>query len=251
MSLFLYEQETQTVNLSKVKYLTMTKISELFIKKGAIIFGGFVRDKLIHDHYASAYYNEHEGEDIKYSDPNHSPETKHRLLVPKDIDLFIRGTEEHVEEIYSFIRSNGFMIEIKIQRKIYGAFDNINQQKIVIRTVNQFGFPPILIDVDVLFSSDDKVKPPFKRLDLWCNSLLMDNTGITFSDQTGSRIDDWNLFDRKLFEIGLLEKLLKFETCEVELMKEGADEQIVKNKKMISNRIDLMKKRGWVVTHNT
>ena len=245
MSLFSYEQNLKTVNLNKVEYLTMTKISELLIEKGAIIFGGFVRDKYIHDNYASIYYDKHNGKDSQYDDKNHIPDTKHRLLVPKDIDVFIRGTEDQVKEVYSFIRTNGFTVEIKTSRTIYGAFDNINQQKIVVKTVSGLGFPIMKIDLDVLFSSDDNVKPPFKRLDLWCNSLIMDKTGITFSNQTGSIVDDWNLFDRKIFEIQILGDLLKFETHRVDLTDEGTDEQIIKNKKMIANRIELMEKRGW------
>lgn len=265
--MFSYKQNIQTINLDRVKYLTMVKISELLIEKGAIIFGGFVRDKLIHDHYANLYYQNKMGCDSKYSDENHNPETKHRLLVPNDIDVFVRGTEEKIEEVYSYLKTNGFEVEIKIRKKIYGAFDNINQQKIVVKTKNFCGLPTIKIDLDILYSSDDAVKPPFKRLDLWCNSLLMDKNGITVSDQTGSRIDHFNLFERKLVEIEIIKDLTNFKTKEVNVLENifGDEESIVKpdkketvfmngvfcpliNEKIITKRIKGMKKRGWEIT---
>lgn len=246
MALNLYEQNFKTVNLNRVKYLTMVKISELLIEQGAVIFGGFIRDKLIHDHYASIFY-ERNRDDDQYDDSSYDHETKHRLLVPKDIDVFIRGTEEQVKEIYSFIRTKGFNVVIKRYGKIYGAFDNINQQKIVISNESVLGLPVMKIDVDVLFSSDCEVKPPFKRLDLWCNSLLMSKDGITISNQTGTRVDEWDIFGRKIFEIELLSDILKFKTYEVDLIDEKIDEQSIKNKKIITNRIELMVKRGWEV----
>ena len=251
MSLFSYEQNLKTVNLNKVQYLVMTKISELLLEKGAMIFGGFVRDKYIHDHHATLYYNKYEGSDSQYDDKDHVPETKHRLLVPKDIDVFIRGTEEDVKEVYAFITASGFTVDINHRRKIYGAFDNIHQQKVVIKTMSNLGFPVIKIDLDVLYSSDEKVKPPFKRLDLWCNSLIMDKAGITFSNQTGSRVDNWNPFDRKIFEIGILSEILNLKTHAVELTDENTNEQSIKNKQMITRRIEVMQERGWIVKDTT
>jgi hypothetical protein len=246
MALNLYEQNFKTVNLNKIKYLTMVRISELLIEQGAIIFGGFIRDKLIHDHYANIFY-ERNRDDDKYDDISYDHETKHRLLVPKDIDVFIRGTKEQVNEIYSFIRTKGFNVVIKRYGKIYGSFDNINQQKIVISNDSILGLPVVKIDVDVLFSSDCEVKPPFKRLDLWCNSLLMSKDGITISNQTGTRADEWDIFSRKIFEIEILSDLLNFKTCKVDLVNEKTDEQSIKNKKIITNRIESMKDRGWEI----
>lgn len=245
MSLFSYEQLFKSVNLNKVKYLTMVEIANLLIEQGATIFGGFVRDKYIHDHYASIFYEKGLNEN-EYDDATYDPETKHRLLVPYDIDVFVKGDEEEIEKIYSFIKEKGFKVEIKKRKVIYGAFENIKQQKVVIRTKGGLGSPYAKIKLDILYSSED-VKPPFKRLDLWCNSLLMDQNGITISNQTGSHVDNWDLFSRKKVEIEILDSLLKFETRRVEFVSEPTDEQSIKNKKMINNRIESMEKRGWKI----
>jgi len=244
MSLFSYNQDFKVVNLNKVKYLTMVKVGDLFMEKGAIIFGGFIRDKYIHDHYANLFYDKKMDKD-RYTEVDYDPDTKHRLLVPKDIDVFIKGTDEDIEEVYSFIREKGFNIEIKKRKVIYGAFDNVNQQKIIIRFQSEIGLPRPKIELDVLYSTAD-VKPPFGRLDLLCNGLLMDKNGIYFSNKTGSRIDYWGFFDRKILEIEVLNGLLKFETRKVELITE-TKEQSTKNEKMIANRIELMELRGWKI----
>jgi len=243
MSMISYKQNYQTINLNKATYLIMTQVSELLLQKDGIIFGGFVRDKLIHDHYATKFYEELKGQSSSYDEVNHHPETKARLLIPKDIDVFIRGTEVETQEVYSFLESQGFDVQVKIRKRIYGAFKNINQQKVVVKTPKKLGFPVIEVDLDVLFSTDDQVKPPFNRLDLWCNSLLMDKNGIKVSNQTGSRLDGMGEINKKLFELDILKNMFEFKTWPVELLEEP-DEKL---KNLIENRIAVMKNRGWKV----
>jgi len=71
----------------------------------------------------------------------------------------------------------------------------------------------------------------------------MDKNGIRLSDQTGSRVDCWTHFDRKKFEIEILQDILKFETIKVEF----DEEQSEKNKEIISRRTGSMENRGWTI----
>jgi len=57
-----FTQQTSTVNLNKVKYMMMDRLSEIITNSNAIIFGGFVRDRMIHDHFAVKFM-ENEGND--------------------------------------------------------------------------------------------------------------------------------------------------------------------------------------------
>ena len=238
----MYPQVHKTVNLRKIKYMTMMKISELLIEQGAIVFGGFVRDTYIHNYYADAFYRD--ARDKKqYDDENFHPETRHRLLIPKDIDVFFKGNEDDVQKIYSSLEPYGFEVVVKRLKRIYHRFENIGHQKVTIHK-RVLGLPVIKIDLDVLFSLDD-VRPPFKRLDLWCNSLIMDKTGIRLSDQTGSCVDHWSPFDRKKFEIEILRDILKFETIKVEF--DFDNEQSDTNKETIRIRTESMKNRGWKI----
>lgn len=239
-STIMYPQAHKTVNLRKIKYMTMVKISELLIEQGAIIFGGFVRDTYIHNHYADAFYRDARDRN-QYDDEDYHPETRHRLLIPKDIDVFIKGTEENVQKVYSSLELQGFDVVVKKLKRIYNRFEHIGHQKVTIHK-QTLGLPMVRIDLDVLFTLDD-VRPPFKRLDLWCNSLLLDKNGIRLSDQTGSRVDDWTHFDRKKFEIEILQDILKFETIKVEFEEEQSD----KNKEIISRRTESMENRGWTI----
>jgi hypothetical protein len=220
--------------------MTMMKISELLIEQDAIIFGGFVRDQYIHTHYADAFYRDARDRK-KYDDEDYHPETRHRLLIPKDIDVFIKGNEDDVQKVYSSLEPYGFEVIIKRLKRIYNRFEHIGHQKVTIHK-HVLGLPVVKIDLDILFSLDD-VRPPFKRLDLWCNSLIMDKTGIRLSDQTGSPVDNWTHFDRKKFEIQILQDILKFETIKVDF----DEEQGKKNKETIRIRTESMKNRGWII----
>lgn len=67
----------------------MSCVEQAARSAGATIFGGFVRDKIIHDHFASEFYKT--GSSLsKYNDPLFMPETfSKRTIIPKDIDMFM------------------------------------------------------------------------------------------------------------------------------------------------------------------
>lgn len=75
-------------------------IAKLILDIGGIIFGGFVRDTLLHDHYAKKYYEKIKDKgytssikDMCYNDESYYPETKDRRVIPNDIDCYIESTE--------------------------------------------------------------------------------------------------------------------------------------------------------------
>ncbi len=70
-------------------------VGSLVLSSGGTIFGGYVRDSILHDHFSKKYYEQckkdsihMEEEQIRYMDPDFYPEFKDRTLNPDDIDCF-------------------------------------------------------------------------------------------------------------------------------------------------------------------
>ena len=94
----------------------MDRLSEILVNNNAIIFGGFVRDRFIHDHFARKFIEKFGHEDDKmekFDDEFFDSETKGRLIVPKDIDLFIEGDENDIEKLYEVLRGEGFHVSTR------------------------------------------------------------------------------------------------------------------------------------------
>lgn len=247
-----FTQKTQTVNLNKVKYLMMEKLVDLLIENNAVIFGGFVRDKYIHDHYADIFH-EKSLEIDKFSDETYSPETKGRLLVAKDIDVFCKGDNQEVDHLISIIREAGFHISDKESNLRYFKDKNVQQRKATVRinNVRNFGLPNVEVLMDILYSNKDDIEPPFGKLDVLCNGFLLDKRGMRLSNQTGTPADRCGSFNRKREEVTILQKMINFET-DIAIPDEDDDsmeKQSIKNRKIRALRVIKIQQSDWTVNN--
>ena len=79
------------------EYHLKRKIAEIFLNNGAHIFGGYVRDKLLHDSHAQKFYKKYgydaDAGDLEnrknYANLTISPELNGRMLCAKDIDCYM------------------------------------------------------------------------------------------------------------------------------------------------------------------
>lgn len=240
-----FEQKIVEVNVNKIRYIMMEKISTILLENNGMIFGGYVRDKLIHNHYDGKF----RGLDCdRFSDPSYSPETKWRLLVANDIDVFIRGDEEDVQKLYYEFENKGYKVIEKISKQKY--FDdvaNIEHFKIelALNGANRFGLD-VKIPIDILFSEEKGIEPPFGRLDMLCNGLVLDKTGVRLSTQTGCPMDRLNHFDRKFEEIEIVKKILRLESDTVRMTQDLSTQK----RSIRINRILNMQFRGWTINNN-
>ena len=64
---------------------------DIVIKCEGIIFGGYVRDMIIHDHYSQTYYNESKQlSDASYNNPKVHPESwPMRTFMSDEMDIFL------------------------------------------------------------------------------------------------------------------------------------------------------------------
>ena len=126
------------LNKYKYKYILIERIVNFILGVGAIVFGGFVTDKFIHDHYAALLYEKNRNSREKYSDATFDSDTKYRLLVPNDIDAFFHGTECDVENLYKKLHESGFKVVQKKARNMYHSLKHVKQRKVSIKVENDF-----------------------------------------------------------------------------------------------------------------
>lgn len=86
-------------DIQKAEWKIKQAIASIILNVGGVIFGGFVRDTLLHDHFAKKYYDlmkEDYGTDIQhacYTDETVHSDTYDRCIIPKDIDCYLENAE--------------------------------------------------------------------------------------------------------------------------------------------------------------
>jgi len=94
-----YTAKMFNADLQKAEWKIKQAIANIVLTVGGVIFGGFVRDTLLHDHFAKKYYElmkEDYSTNIQhacYTDETVHPETYDRCKIPNDIDCYIENVE--------------------------------------------------------------------------------------------------------------------------------------------------------------
>lgn len=175
----MYKKETldRIVNLRKEYRAGINIIAEFALSAGAIIYGGYVRDKIIMEFNKHNYFkNDIPREELldKYWEPEFNLDTRSRLILPKDIDICFKNTHNlkkflhHLKQKFDIITiyNEGFENDIKYTK--IRAFYDINKSFIDDDTVS------LTFEIDVKISL--KLEPPFNNLDFITNSIVIDNS---------------------------------------------------------------------------
>ena len=133
----------RNIEINKTKWKIMLDLEDIFKKNGMSIFGGYVRDKIIHNHFAKKFY-ESLGDTTnvnianRYKDVNFMPEFKDRFIIPMDFDCFIETLD--ITKLDKDLRDKQFYIKNQKTRqaKRYFGFiakrnlDHVYHTKIVV-----------------------------------------------------------------------------------------------------------------------
>ena len=157
-----------------------------------IIYGGYVRDKMIKDYYQELYLQE------DYKNHKIAKHLNKRNIEPNDMDIYFRSKEES----NNFIEELGTYGNISISKnndfRYTGIYSLIEHKEITLYGNNNNN---LIFDVSypMLNTEDEcnKLEPPFNNLDMLCNGFLMDDKGIRYSETTGTYIDDLVGYERK------------------------------------------------------
>ena len=210
----------------RIKYITFELIKTSVFDNNGIIFGGFVRDMIISDHYKSIYNNCNEYNFHKFWNKRFQPETAARAIVANDMDICMY-TEEDVAKFiillqnifnkrfgYSNVSSTDitvnsndsyFHIPIKLHKKL--------SYKITVGKI-PFVFSGIEIsfDFDIIIPRNAKILPPFNKVDMLSNVFILNKTGIVMSNNTGTIIDNMSILNKQKIATSIMCDIVEFKT---------------------------------------
>lgn len=166
---------------SRNKYAFTKTMIYTLVHCNATIFGGAVRDLFLHNFSATAFYHKMIGnklnddddidEDIikKYNDPNISPETKDRLTVASDIDLFIQE-----KDFIKLMRILSIKYFIKKRKELDMSYRLIDCEKgrytlYKVEALNSFH---VSVKLDIIVSSEGEPLIPLMETDFDVNRLM-------------------------------------------------------------------------------
>lgn len=184
----------------------MQEVAELAIKNGGIVFGGFVRDFILHEDAANKFFSEYDVSE--YNNQKIAPHLSDRFLVPSDIDVKFQNREQYIcfkneltqkmsyritvgRGTYTMDMVSLFLsLELKLQDQPFSFATTLlrNQFKDCVKIV-----PGGQFKVDVIFSNEH-------TLDFECNGLVMDLDGIRIGSELGREISPFGKF-RKLEQV--------------------------------------------------
>lgn len=165
--------------------------------EGAVIFGGYVRDKIRHDHFAQLFYESEEAKECYtrtmqelYDDANFLPEYRDRRLTPCDIDCFMKTSS--IENLETRLKRDGLkLVRCRDNMAVFDAYadENTNIQLLKCKIKFDFSEVPVLeqmlplhlrkmcMHVDIVHADDTRgLEPPFQCVDFMCNGLILDHT---------------------------------------------------------------------------
>jgi hypothetical protein len=145
-----------------------------------IVFGGYVRDSIIHDHYASEFYNTPDSDLKRYNDPKYLPETADRLIIPNDIDCYMLSSQLNLFK--EKVKENRLYIVQERTRHAHIYIPDVNADLLHTTLKITFAINPILFDtvkpsifeikIDIIHGSED-IEPPFGTFDFECNTVVL------------------------------------------------------------------------------
>jgi hypothetical protein len=213
----------------RIKYIVYERIAKSVFDNNGIIFGGYVRDKIISDHYKTIYNeanscNSHQIH--KFWNCFNQPETAARTLVAKDMDICMYGKED----------VNVFLVALqKIFSDEFGITNISSSEFTEISELSYFGLPismykrikyvatvgripyvycgtVISFDFDILIPTKRWMQPPFNKIDMLSNVFIMSKQGIMMSKNTGTMIDTMSLLNKQKMSVKIMSDIVEFKT---------------------------------------
>jgi len=164
---------------SHITWLLMSCLMRNVIKRfDAIVFGGAVRDSILHGYASREFYKLSTLD--KYDDPTIHPELSDRFLLPTDIDMFITYQDHYNFKLYLYKR--GFYY--KETKKIDLSYINPNLRRdnyelikaeIIYFDKKNKKLYPIMLDIILC---QGKIVLPQMDTDFSVNKLIMTRQGI-------------------------------------------------------------------------
>lgn len=121
---------------NRIEWLLKKNVMNAVVQEGGTVFGGAVRDFILHDSHAIEFYKKSENRDpteiaTLYRNRNYLPELDGRFAVPNDVDATIH--ESRVVQLLERLRFMHFEIELLFQRDPKEYFPDLNIEPNTVR----------------------------------------------------------------------------------------------------------------------
>ncbi len=177
------------------------------------IFGGYVRDSILHDHNAQQFYKTVKDPIDRvqlYNDVKYLPEFADRCLTPCDIDCFMSTST--IATLVKSLSDAKYSVKVRTAKPLSEYHDGVditNDLKITKMSV-RFDMAPMLaaivpyeiksmcVDVDIVHAEDiSGMQPPFGKIDFMCNALILREKNINISPLViCTRNDPFSVFEK-------------------------------------------------------
>ena len=212
---------------ARIKRAAFQKVKDLAFQYNGTIFGGFVRDEIISDQNSDQYYKiDHEHVNFtqhmaKYWDSKYMPETKARLLIPKDIDISfsnVKNSERFISALRNVPQFEAVVPRIIDNSTYESSFISSIMEVTILMRVDVIPFVSdgrtILIKADVVIPRAPNMQPPFKKLDMLCNAFIMTRDGgKRLSNCTGTIIDSYTDYEKIVLAAQIISDMMDFRTA--------------------------------------
>jgi hypothetical protein len=202
------------------------EVKKTVFKHNGIIFGGFVRDMIIGDHYKEKYNGVNKYNIHKFWNRMYQPETAARTIVAKDMDICM-NKEEDVDEFIVALRDifndrvgyaniTSSMISVSSENSYFRIPINLHKKINYTITVGKIPFVhsgvEISFDFDIIVPRNPKLMPPFNRVDMLCNVFVLNKQGVVMSSNTGTIIDQMTILNKQKMSLRIMEDIVEFKT---------------------------------------
>jgi hypothetical protein len=215
----------------RIKYILFEKIKKIVFDKNGIIYGGYVRDTIISDHYKCIYndrnkYNLHNIH--QFWNRFYQTETVGRAIVAKDMDIcmyseedmnaFIIALQETFnEEVgYGNVSSSDFTTTNENRDSYLGLAIKTHKKLIYKVIVGRIPYVhsgvELSFEFDIVIPSNLNIQPPFYNTDMLANVFIMNKQGIMMSNNTGTSIDNMSILNKQKMSMKIMSDVIEFKT---------------------------------------
>lgn len=219
------------MNINKERRALFNTIKMMAIRDNGIIYGGLVRDEIIatynkelYDEYIKALkianpYN-------KYWDENFHIQSKNRVLIPNDIDIYFHTNQMSnifLNNLNNYINIYNGKIRINNENRTSALFYTLGHDfqhkkvKIIFYIGRTFIFSgyKIEINIDIIINNSSTIiEPPFNTADFTCNLFIMiktehnDKYEIRLSRNTGTPLDIMTYIQKRKTELTIIDNMV-------------------------------------------
>lgn len=245
--------------MDKRKWQFMSVVRDTILDHRGVIFGGYVRDLIIHDHFANAFYEVVASSPSAYNNPLFMKDAWDRTLIPNDIDFRIKETDltalmtaferKHITTRVEFMRdprnyighvnmSDPTLKHIRMYVSIDMTKVNSAFNELPIRMNSRHNrAPSIKLDI---FSSQHRFSEPFiAHPDFECNALYMTPHGFSVSSFVSKKDHAYN---DELLKQRIISNIIKRDT---KYLNPDPDSEMA-TRTMIY-RVDRMLRSNWMI----